>query len=159
MLLRAESEGWFSHDFEVLDASSGAAVGWVDLSSWRERAELQIAGACYRATHGMGEREFVLSRKDGSKVFAAEKPSAWREILAFEHGGVRYELRKESAFKRAFVLWREGAGEVGSLRSGGAFRREWTADLPEELPLEARVFVMWLARVMWNRQDAAVSGA
>ena len=159
MLLRAVPKGWFSRGFEVLDPRSGATVGRAELSSWRENAELEVAGARYRTTHAIGEKEFVLARDDGTRVLQAEKPSAWRERLSFEHDGARYELRKESAWRRAFALSREGVGEVGTLRPGGAFERGWTADLPEELPLEVRVFVMWLARVMWNRQDAAASGA
>jgi hypothetical protein len=58
----------------------------------------------------------------------------------FEHGGNRYELKKESAWRSAFVFSRDGVGRVGSIRRKGFFKREWTADIPEELPLEVRVF-------------------
>lgn len=87
----------------------------------------------------------------------AEKPSAWKERLSFEHDGVGYELRKESAWRRAFVLSRAGVGAVGSLRPAGAFKREWTADLPGELPLEVRVFLMRLAVLLWKREDSAAA--
>lgn len=153
-MLRAVPRGWFSHDFEVYDRS-GSRVGWADLSSWREKATLEVADARYDATHKTGRKEFALSREDGEIVLVAQKPSAWRERLCFEYAGSRYELRKESAWRRDFVLSREGMGEVGSLRPGGMFRREWTADLPEELPQEVRVFVMWLVRLMWKRAESA----
>jgi hypothetical protein len=62
-----------------------------------------------------------------------EPPSTWKDRFPFEHGGNRYELRKEST--KACVITREGVGSVGSVRlEGGWFSRGWTADLPEELP-------------------------
>ena len=157
-MLRAVPGGWLSNDFEVYDRV-GALVGLVHLSTWRENAELEVNGARYRATHQGGKKEFVLSREDGLRVLIAEKPSAWRDRFSFGQGGRRYELRRESAWGRAFALSREGDGTVGSIRPEGAFRRGWTAELPEGLPREVGVFIMWLVRVMWNREDAAAGGA
>jgi hypothetical protein len=156
MLLRAVPKGWFSYDFEVFDRT-GASVGRANLSNWRENAQLDVGGKRYEATHKGGKKEFVLSRGDGSVVLVAEKPSAWKDRFSFEHEGVRYELKKESAWKRDFVLSRAGIGAVGSLRPEGAFRRAWVAELPDELPPEVRVFVMWLGAVLWNREDAAAA--
>ena len=135
MMLRAVPKGWFSYDFEVFDRT-GASVGRANLSNWRENAQLDVGGKRYEATHKGGKKEFVLSRGDSSVVLVAEKPSAW---------------------KRDFVLSRAGIGAVGSLRPEGAIRRAWVAELPDELPPEVRVFVMWLGAVLWNREDAAAT--
>src|SRR5919202_1422104 len=48
-------------------------------------------------------------------------------------------------------------GLVGSVRRRGFFNREWTVDVPEELPLEVRVFVVWLVIILWKREDSATA--
>jgi hypothetical protein len=156
-MLEAISRGWLSYDFDVSDRTGGR-VGHVEVSNWRENAKLEVEGTRYEATHRSGHMEFVLSRADGSTVLVAKKPSAWKERLSFEHEGSRYELEKESAWRRAFVLSRDRVGAVGSLRPGSMFIREWSAELPEEFPPEVRVFVRWLAVLLWRRSDSASAG-
>lgn len=154
MMLKARPRSWLSGDFDVYDRS-GEFIGGVDLSNWRERAELEVSGTRYEATHRAASKDFELSRQDGATILRAEKPSAFRESLHFEHGGNGYELRKESAWRRDFVLHRQGIGQVGAVRPGGMFERSWTADLPDELPPEAKLFVMWLVALLWKRQNAS----
>jgi hypothetical protein len=84
-----------------------------------------------------------------------EKPSVWRSRLIFEYVNNHYELKKASVWGSAFVLLREGVGPVGSIRSKGLFKREWTVEMPEELPLEVRVFIMWLMIILYKRAMAA----
>lgn len=154
-MLRVVPDGWFSYDFTVFDRS-GTPIAQADLANWRETAKLKVRGTHYEAHHkGWRSKEFVLVKEDGRVVTLAGKPSAWKDRLIFEHSGSRYELRKESAWRSAFILSRDGVGLVGSIWRKGFFKREWTADLPEELPLEVRVFVVWLAVVLWKRADSA----
>ena len=87
----------------------------------------------------------------------AQKPSIWRNRFVFEHAGNQYELKKESTWGSAFVLWRDGVGSAGSVRSKGFFKREWIAELPEELPLEVRVFIVWLMAILWKRAASAAA--
>ena len=159
-MLRAVPDGWFSYDFTVFDRS-GTSVAQVDLANWRETAKLEVRGTRYEAHRkGWRSKEFILEREDGRVVAVAEKPSAWKDRFVFEHGGNRYELKKESAWRSAIVLSRNGVGLVGSVRRRSFFNREWTVDVPEELPLEVRVFVVWLVVILWKREDsAAAAGA
>jgi hypothetical protein len=87
----------------------------------------------------------------------AQKLSIWRNRFVFEHAGNRYELKKESTWGSTFVLWRDGVGSVGSVRSKGFFKREWIAELPEELPLEVRVFIVCLMAILWKRAASAAA--
>jgi hypothetical protein len=161
-MLRAVHKSWFSHDFTVFD-HTGQPVAQADLSSWRERTKLDIGGTHYDASAQKREaKEFLLENESGQRVAVVEKvepPSTWKDRFPFEHGGNRYELRKEST--KAYVIAREGVGSVGSVRlEGGWFSREWTVDLPEELPLEVKVFLVWVVVVLWRRERvAAASGA
>ena len=156
-MLRVMPEGWFSYNFTVFDRG-GTPVARVDLSNWREAAKLEVGGERYEAHRkGWRSKEFVLEKEDGQVVAMAEQPSAWKGQFVFEHGGNRYELEKETVWKGTFVIRREGVGHVGSVRSEGVFKREWIAELPEELPLEAKVFIVWLVVLLWKRAASAAA--
>jgi hypothetical protein len=157
-MLRAVRRGWFSYRTEVLD-DAGTTVAVIDLSNWRENARIEVSGRRYLARHETWSREFVLQREDGQVVAVAERPSAWRERFTLTHEGRRYELARESAWKGTFVLLREGAGVVGAVRQRGWFSSEVYVDLPEELPVEVRMLVLWLTIVLRRRQAAAASGS
>lgn len=154
-MLRAVPDGKFSNNFIIFDRG-GTPVARADLSNWRETAKLEIRGTRYEAhSKGRAGKEFVLEKEYGPIVAVAEKPSIWRNRFVFEHAGNRYELKKESVWGSAFVLWRDGVGMIGSVRSNGLFKREWIAELPEELPLEVRVFIVWLMVILWKRAMVA----
>lgn len=157
MLLRAVPSGWFSNDFTVFDRG-GIPVARTDLSNWRETAKIAVGEARYEAHRkGWTSKDFVLFKDDGRVIVTAEKPSSWRDRFLFEHNGNRYELKHESAWSSAFVLSRDGIGLVGSVRRKGFFKREWTADMPEELPLEVVVFIVWLVVILWKRAESAAA--
>lgn len=153
-MLEAITKNWYSLDFDVYDRA-GAHIGVVDLSNWSEKAELEVGGTSYEATHKSTSKDFVLSSPDGAQLLVAEKPSAWKERLVFEYGGSRYELKPESSWRRDFILTREGFEQVGSLRPASGSKRGWTAELPEELPAEIKLFVMWLVRLLWQRAQTS----
>ena len=158
-MLRAMPDGWFSYDFTVFDRSE-TPVARADLANWRETAKLEVGGTRYEARRkGWASKEFVLETEDGRVVAVAEKPSAWKDRFVFEHGGNRYEMKKESAWRSAFVLSRDGVGLVGSIRRKGFFKREWMVDVPEELPLEVRVFIVWLAVILWKREASSAAAS
>ncbi len=157
-MLRAVRKSWFSYDFDVFDRT-GTRVATADLANWRENAKIEVEGRRYLARHETWAKEFVLEGEDGQTVAVAEKPSGWKESFLLEHGASRYELRKESPWKSSFVLSREGMGIVGSIRQRSFFGRETPVDLPEELPIEVRVFVLWLVTIMRRRDDSAAASA
>lgn len=160
-MLRAVPDGCSSNSFTVFDRG-GTPVGRVELSKrlWRESAKLEAGGARYEAHYkGRAGKEFVLQTEDGRVVIVAEKPSVWRNRFVFEHAGNRYELKKGSVWGSVFVLCQEGVGPVGSVRSKGFFKRQWTVGLPEELPLEVKAFVVWLMIIAYKRAMMAAAGA
>ena len=69
-------------------------------------------------------------------------------------GGRAFTLKATSTFGRAFVLT-EGDHAVGSVAPQGFFGRKAKADLPDDLTLEIRAFLIWLVVVMWKRQAKA----
>lgn len=157
-MLQTVRKGWFSNETEVFD-DAGSLLATIDLSSWRENAKLEVAGKRYLARHETWDREFALEGEGGQVVAVAEKPSAWKERFSLEYEGRRYELAKESAWGSAFVLSREDAGIVGSIRQKSLFGSEMVVDLPEELPIEVQMLVFWLTMILRRRQAAATGGA
>jgi hypothetical protein len=155
-MLRAVQKGWFSYDLEVFDRA-GTPVARVDLAHWHENAKIEVGGSRYLARHEAWAREFVLEAEDGRTVAVAEKPNAWEQRFSLEYGGGRYRLAKESVWRSVFLLTREGVGVVGSVRRKSLFGRETVVDLPGELPLEVRVFILWLTVLMQKRDAAAAS--
>jgi hypothetical protein len=151
-MLMAVPARWFSWDFAVLEGSQVIAA--IDVSWWREEGELAVQGRTFRVyREGLMRGAFVLESA-GSVLARAEKPSAFRRAFVVEHGGRRYTFAARSPFQRAFEL-RDGSGAVGAIAPLGIFTRRARVDLPEDLPLAVRVFIVWLAVILWRRDANA----
>ena len=151
MTLNIAPTNWYSEVFKVSDESRPVAD--VALSWWRDKGELAIGGATYRARREAPlSRAFVLEGPDGV-LMRAEGRGFFRPAFAIRHAGRDYTLRPKSIFRRAFVL-SDGAREVGALAPRNPFTRKAAVDLPPELPLPLRMFVVWLAVMSWRRAAA-----
>jgi hypothetical protein len=132
-------------------------AGSVDRSWWSAKGELTVQGITYTARReGSISGAFVLESTAGV-LARATKPSAFRRSLIVEHSGRQYTLRAASALRREFVL-RDGSTRIGSVAPEGLFTRRATVDLPPALPLAVRVFIVWLAVVLWKHEQAAAAG-
>jgi len=151
-VLRLIPKRWFSWDFAVLD--DRGIVANIDISQWREKGVLTVRGASHpvyreRLTSG----DFILESA-GSILARARKPSAFRRSFNMEHGGRRYTVRAQSAFRRKFVVL-DGDIEIGSISPDGIFTRRASIDLPEDISLALRIFIVWLAVILWKRGSDA----
>ena len=152
MMLQIVPTHWYSWDVTVKDESrpvADIAVSW-----WSEKGALTIDGATYRVYREAPiSGAFVLEQ--ASRVLArAEKPSIFRREFVIRHADREYTLRHESMFRRAFVLM-DGSRQVGSLAPKSVFTRNAAADLPRDLPLPVRMFIVWLTVVSWRRQQSS----
>lgn len=155
---------WYSWDFTVMDEDREVAS--MDLSGWREKGTLTIDGVEHRVyREGRMSGDFVLER-DGRVLVRAVKPSAFSStIVVHADDGREYTLKKKSVWRRPFVvltpLGEAGSASertVGSLVPAGIMTRKAYADLPTAWPLPLRLFVIWLAVIMWKREaDAAAA--
>lgn len=138
----------FSWKFSVKDGSE-AITDVVDRSWWLNKGEFILRGTTYRAhrEHAMSGA-FVLE-SDVGVLARAEKPSALRRSLVIEHSGRRYTLRARSALRHELLLF-DDFKQIGSLSPEGILSRGATVDLPREWALPVRIFVMWLASMLWN---------
>lgn len=155
-MLLGKPKRFFSADYSLFDGDREVAL--LDVSSWRERATLEIDGAAYTfAGQGVFGRTFLLQRDDHT-LATAEKPSAFRNRFEVEHQGRRYQVEKAGFWRRDFAVLDNGR-QIGSVRASGVFSRDVTVDLPADWPLPLQVFVFWLVLVLWKRQAAVAVSA
>ncbi|HEX4964068.1 MAG TPA: hypothetical protein VF173_24800 [Thermoanaerobaculia bacterium] len=145
---------WFSWNFNVLEGS--IPVADIDMSWWREKASLTIQGRPYTVyREGLMSGAFILENEEGV-VARASKPSAFRDSFDVEHSGREYKL--SYAHGREF-LFLENRRKVGSVARTRMLSRRTDVDLPEDLPLPVKVFVVWLALILWKRESDSAVGA
>jgi hypothetical protein len=146
---------WYSWDFSLVSGDS--TLAHLDLSCWRERGVVTIAGDEHRVyREGMVSGDFVIERQ-GQVLARATKPSAFSSKVVITHDGRKYTLQKRSIWKRGFLL-REGDREIGSLSPNTWLTRDATVNLPADWPLAVKTFVTWLAIILWKRDADASAG-
>lgn len=154
-MMKAIPKHWFSWDFSILE--DDVNVAQLDLSAWREKGKLTVNGDDYDVyRQGLLSGEFILEQ-DGTILATAKKPSAFRQTLAIQCADHRYELKSKSTFTRGFVLLQDSR-QVGTVLPTSMFTRKAAVNLPDHLSLPIRVFIVWLAVILWKRQSEAGSG-
>jgi hypothetical protein len=151
-MLTANPRSWLSWDCTL--GKDGESLADIDLSSWREKGNLIVANSAYRVyREGLCSGAFVLE-SNGTAVARAHKPSAWTRRLVIEIGGAQFELKPESAFTRGFRLLK-GKTTIGTLSPASMWSRKINVELPEDMPLLTRAFVVWLTVLLWRREANA----
>jgi hypothetical protein len=146
--------GWFSWDFSVLQ--DGSPIAEIDISSWREKGVLAVGGSSYNVyREGLISGQFILEL-NGTPLAHAEKPSALHRSFTIQHEGKTYILKAESVLGRTFLLL-ENDRRIGSITPAGMFTRKATVDLPDEMPLPIKVFLLWLTVILWKRDSEAAA--
>ena len=151
-MLTVVPKRWFSWDFDVED-DNRMPVGEVRLSAWRERGAVSAEGFENTVSRESALGAFVLERS-GQVLARAEKPSAFRRTFAIEYDGKTYMLKALSAFGRAFVLYHDDLA-IGTLAPTGFWTRRARVELPEDMPLTLKLFVIWLTLLHWKREADA----
>ena len=153
-MLKVIPKAW-SYTFALMDGTQPIAQA-VDLSWWRDSGELRIQGAVYRAHR---DRASYVLESGNAVVARAERPRRLCREFVIEDSGRRYLLRAKSAIRRHFLLF-EGSTQVGSICPEGIFTRSAAVELPQEIPLFLRVFMVWLVMTLWKHEDhLATAGA
>ena len=153
-MLEAIPKNVFSTNYVI--RVPGRTPAMLDVSLWRERAELEMDGAVHRfyREHLLGGA-FLLERA-GVVVARAVKPSAFRARFDVEIGGRPFIVRKTSIWRRHFGVF-SGEQQIGAVRPAGFFTRRALIELPADWPLAHEVFVFWLVLIIWRREAAAAA--
>jgi len=84
----------------------------------------------------------------------AEKPSVLIISYKVHYNDKSYVLEAASALQRKFVL-REGGQTIGSVWPENALTKKAIIDLPLDIAMPVRIFMVWLTLIMWKRDEAS----
>jgi hypothetical protein len=156
-MLKAIPKAWFSWDFDILDPS-GQSIAKVDMSAWREKATFAIGDVSCRIYRERLMSGAFLLEAEGSVLARAIKPSAFRDSFVVDYDGRQYTLGRRSVFGREYIL-KQDSREIGSMAPEAWFTRKVIVNLPDDLPLAVRVFVVVLVLILWKRDSNAAAAA
>jgi len=147
MRMTLEPRRWYSWDYAVM--TGDRTVARLDLSSWRERAEIMIGDVTHRTfrEHALGD--FVIEA-GGRELARATKPSAFRDTIILHYCGRDYTLLKPSIWRRTFALL-DGERQIGTIEPESAWTRRAIARFESDWPMPIQTFVIWLVIMLWKR--------
>lgn len=135
----------------------GKPVADLVRSRWRGRARLTTRGESF----GMSKRGFLrltyTLRQGETDLLQAQEANLLGSRLLFTYGSRHFQIHREAWFSSTLVVEADGS-EIGNIK-----RRDFLAggariQLPDNLPLEVRAFLGWIAVVQWERRRAARAG-
>jgi hypothetical protein len=135
-----------------------AEIGEIDCGGMGKPAAFTTGSETYRpAADSVVRQKFHL---DAGGARLADAAPAGMTLRSFTvHAGAKtYTLQGGSWFSRNFVLIENGT-EVGRIGRTGLFTARCKAELPDDMPLPAQAFLIWLALITWRRQTAMINVA
>jgi hypothetical protein len=154
-MLTVAAKHWYSWEFTL--AAGDRVVADIDISSWRERGQLQVGGQTYRVHRDGMMGPFILDA-DGVEVARAEKPSAFYRAFVLRHEGRELELRAVSSLRRQFRLL-DGGAEVGVIDPHSVWTRSADVEFRIPLPDALQAFIVWLTLLLWKRESDGAAAA
>jgi hypothetical protein len=134
--------------YEVMD--EGAVVGTIN----ETKSTMELGGRPFTMERkGIIGPEFLLKSSDAIVATAKQKPLF--NSFTLTHGGKEWIYKAAGLTGSKFALF-EGENETGTVGSPSMFNfgKETIAELPAELPLEVRAFLILLALHMWAQKAA-----
>jgi hypothetical protein len=119
---------------------------------WRERGNFEIAGVRYelgRERFFRGDFTIFAERR---VLVRATKPSIFHSCFQLQLFGRNFVLHQHLGGRPTFILFKSNR-EMGRVFQRSVFTRRACIELPDEWPIAIRVFIFWLALVIWNWQQ------
>jgi len=158
-MLIATPKRWLSWDYEVRDAIA-QHVGDVWLSVWRTAGGVRAGEVEYRVARRGSLSGPIMLIDAGEPLIRARRLGLFSSAVSIEFAGREFTLRAPSWCFREMRLF-EDDREIGTAVPEGVFSRRAQFDLPESLPIELRLFIVWLVLYTWRRRresSASLSG-
>lgn len=152
-MLQSMRRGVFRHSYDITE--EGRPVATLT-GGRREGYTFEVDGETFQVTR-QGYRGFTISGTQTGEVARADRSNGRTWTIHSMYGPL--ELARTSIWKETWELRRFGQ-PAGTLSKDGAFKRGSTADLPDDLPLAIRLFVLCVVEILWERsRQAASAGA
>ena len=148
MRLTAEPQGFTARRYRI--TSDGQLIVEIALPPFGPSTMSPLAGITYQMRReGAGRAVFTMAAEGASAVARATQRRFGSREYKVAVGLQRFTLRAESLMRSAYRLL-QGERVVGFLRPGAALRRGVEAELPDDLSLEASVFLVWIVLFLWR---------
>lgn len=136
--------------------ADGERVAVVDLSMWRERAEVSIQGEDWVFGKEMGD---LHAESGGAVRMQATRRgffSSAQDITT--SAGHVVSVEREGIFSSG---WRISAdhGEIAVVRSASMWMKRPEADFPDDTPVIDAVFVLWVVYVLMARAQRSAASS
>ncbi len=151
-MLRLHKTRMSSKEYAV--EQNGVQVASLRRSRWRDSGEIAVQET-HLSVHRRGMMKDVFKLKSGGSVLAeVRQDKPLRHDLSFDYGEQSYKIRRTGWLRK--VLMVESNGQViGNVTPRGHLVSTAIEELPSEWPVPIKVFLMWIALVLWDREDAA----
>lgn len=158
MRMTAEPQRGLARRYRLL--GDGAPVTEINFPAFGPSTATPIAGRRYRLRRtGVLRDHFTLEAdSDGALVASATQRDPLRREFLVEVGPQRLTLCAESPLRSDYRLL-DDQRPIGAIRPLARLRHGAEADLPDSLPLEARVFLMWVVLLLWSRRRVTRAAA
>lgn len=150
MRMTAEPQGVLRQRYTV--TVDGAPITEIAFPPLAPSSAGAIAGQTYRLRRsGVLRERFTLERGQGGThaVASATQRDPMRRDFAIEAGERRLVLRAVSLLRSDYQLL-DGERPIGAIHPAGALHHGAEAEFPDDLPLEVRVFLIWVVLLLWR---------
>lgn len=150
MRMTAEPQGILTRRYTVV--ADGASVTEISFPALGPSTASPIAGVLYHMRRkGVLREQFTLTCDDGGThiIASATQRDPMRRDFTVTIGRRTLNLRARSLLSSDYLLL-DGERAIGGLRLAGPLRRGAEATLPDDLSLEARVFMLWVVLSLWH---------
>lgn len=155
-MLTITRKGFFSGDLEVRDGI--APVAEINMSSFRERAELRVGMQLYEARRvGWLNAALVLERQ-GMEVARAEPEGFFRRAFHIRTARAAFTLKPQGFWRSGYVLT-DGEMNVGAIQRAGFWRTTMEAAFRPEVDRALQVFAIWIVAVLRRRAATAAASS
>lgn len=157
-MLEIKPAGLFSSDYGIFE--DGNILGVIDkkILSLKEKATLLIKNQKYSVSReGILSGHFLMTSQ-GTVIARAEKAGFIRDVFVIKYDGRELRLEGKSLSLRDKFFLFEGTGQIGSLFQKSLFSRKMVFDVQVEIPLEIKLFIIYLALVIKSRNSESAPG-
>jgi hypothetical protein len=157
-LLRAHPTRFFSWNYQVWHEAHLASRLRLELGAFREGGRVLVNDDEFIVRkEGILGSHFILEDEKGV-LAEAVKPSAIRRSFRVRVADRVFTLQAAGTISRKYLLL-HGSHELGSIAPSGFFGRTAIVDLPDDISLPVRLFLLFLVLLLWKRAAAAAAAS
>lgn len=158
-IIEMNRQALFSWEFEVLQ--NDAPAGRIEGLGWPERSVVTLGEAKYEVSADRSGIDAFNLDSNGLRLAHIEKPHAFTRLFNVYHADKIYTFKRSSLFSSKYELM-DNEQTVGCVSSKGVFKKSAIVELPDQFQTPFKLFLGWVALVLWKRQaevDAIATSA